>query len=264
MFQSPRNAERAVAIAAELGKLDLDIICLEKVWDCQAQGALAKALSKRYPYRYGPANSSPSLRLSSGVMVFSRLPLSDYHEIQFRDCASIECLSRKGAIMLSGSFQGHPFHLVATHLQGEDDPRFTRANEAVRLEQMRQIQSELLARYDRPNVPDVLCGDFDTARHDDANPSQDSHTYQYMLALFSAVNGVDDRVTLDDNRWRNELAADNTGRTAELDYILLRHNGVNVRADWDRLILRNRTWDGPQGREDLSYRFAVRASIRFP
>ena len=68
----------------------------------------------------------------------------------------------------------------------------------------------------------------------------------------------------DDNRWRNELAADNTGRTAELDYILVRDNGVDLQVDWDRLIIRNSRWDGPRCREDLSYRYAVSARIVFP
>ena len=71
-------------------------------------------------------------------------------------------------------------------------------------------------------------------------------------------------ISIDDNSWRNDLAIDNTGRTAELDYVLVQPNQVPLRTEWQRLIMRNPEWDGPGGRDDLSYRYAVVASIQFP
>jgi len=90
-FQSPHNQKRARAIAEELLNLDLDILCLEKAFDGGARAVLSKALGARYPYRYGPTNSGFSLKVNSGVWVLSRIPLSGLHEIQFRDCAGVEC-----------------------------------------------------------------------------------------------------------------------------------------------------------------------------
>ena len=118
-FQSPLNTRRAAAIAASLGELDYDIVCFEKAFDGAAREVLSKALGERYPHRYGPANSGFSLKVNSGVWVFSRFPLTVIRQIQFRDCAGIECLSRKGAMLLEGTFKGHAFQIVAAHLQGE-------------------------------------------------------------------------------------------------------------------------------------------------
>ena len=55
----------------------------------------------------------------------------------------------------------------------------------------------------------------------------------------------------------------NSGRNDELDYILVRPNGVALETEWNRLILRRAGWDGPKGRQNLSYRYAVAASIEF-
>jgi hypothetical protein len=125
-FQSPDNKRRAGVIAAL--KLDLDILCLEKVFDGGAHKVLSKALNARYPY--GPANSKFSIKVNSGVWVVSRFPLTELKEIQFRDCTGVECYSRKGAMLLTGSFQGHVFQILATHLQGEEGASYTGATPA--------------------------------------------------------------------------------------------------------------------------------------
>lgn len=84
-----------------------------------------------------------------------------------------------------------------------------------------------------------------------------------MLSLFGAVNGEEQRVTLDDRRVHNDLANYDTGRVAELDYILLRSAGHSITGNWDTVVLRHRGWEGPKGRRDLSYRYAVCARFRF-
>src|SRR5206468_3541931 len=46
-FQSPRNEQRAEAIAAELLKLDVDVLCLQKAFHKPARTVLERALSAR-------------------------------------------------------------------------------------------------------------------------------------------------------------------------------------------------------------------------
>ena len=53
----------------------------------------------------------------------------------------------------------------------------------------------------------------------------------------------------------------NQGRADELDYILIQPNGADLMTEWSRVILRHSGWDGR--RQDLSYRYAVAASIQF-
>jgi endonuclease/exonuclease/phosphatase family metal-dependent hydrolase len=255
-FQSPLNTRRAAAIAASLEELDYDIICFEKAFDGAARAVLSKALGMRYPHRYGPANSGFSLKVNSGVWVFSRFPLTVVREIQFRDCAGIECLSRKGAMLLEGAFEGHAFQIVAAHLQGEAGNIFTEAHQQVRNRQMAQIRDELLTPHTKSGVPLFLCGDFDTPRS--------SGGYQVMLKIFGDPgNGAESRITLVDDCAVNDLAMGNHGRRDELDYILVRSGGAALDAEWHLRPLRSYGWDGRTTRKDLSYRYAVEAFIRF-
>ncbi len=267
-FQSPENKKRAGVIADELLKLDADILCLEKVFDGGAHKVLSKALKARFPFQYGPANSKFSIKVNSGVWVASRFPLSEYHEIQFRDCAGVECFSRKGAMLLTGSFHGHPFQILATHLQGEEGASYTAAHQQIRDRQMTQIRDELLTPFAKPGVPLFLCGDFDTPRRDPTeppgNPLKESDGYRFILQTFgNPQNHSGYLITLDDSCAHNDLATDNSGRTDELDYVLVKPNGTNLAPAWSRVILLHPGWDGRTTRKNLSYRYAMSAAIEF-
>jgi endonuclease/exonuclease/phosphatase family metal-dependent hydrolase len=252
-FQSPENCKRAAAIAVEVLKQDFDILCFEKAFDAAARHVLWNALRARYPNQYGPANNGPSLKVNSGVWILSRTPLTELGETQFRDCAGIECFSRKGAIMLHGDFRGHPFQIVATHLQGESGNQYTTAHQQIRDRQMAQIRDDLLARHPEPGVPLILAGDFDTPRQSDG--------FQFMLETFGQPESQSVGVTFDDDCSHNDLAMSGKGRHDELDYILVRPNGAAVASIWARTIFRHAGWD--RRRQDLSYRYGVAASIEF-
>lgn len=256
--QSPKNKARARAIAVELLKLDYDVLCFEKAFDGGARDVLRTALGARYPHRYGPANAGFSLKINSGVWVLSRLPLSDYHPIEYRDSSGIESFSRKGALLLRGAVEGRPFQIAATHLQGSPH---NHKMQQIRNQQMVQLQSELLARHGDPGMPLFLCGDFCTPRFDGESPARESPGYQHLMATFGVENGSDHRVTLVDDRSENDMAQGSSRRRDEVDYILLRNNRHAVRGEWRRVVLRRQGWDGPNGRVDLSYRYAVGATF---
>jgi endonuclease/exonuclease/phosphatase family metal-dependent hydrolase len=251
-FQSPSNQRRAAAIAEELAKLDYDILCLEKVFDACAQETLEGALAQRYPHRFGPANDGFSIKSNSGVMVFSRIPLSGYREIEFDDKVDVERLARKGAIMLSGTFAEHPFVLVATHLQGDDAPNYRPEHQKVRDRQLLQI-AELIEAHGDPNATLFFCGDLSTPR---GSPS-----YQRLLRLLDLENGPASRITLHDDLSVNDMARDDTKRQAELDYVLVRPK-VPLKGRWMRHVIRHEGWDD-SGRKDLAYRYAVGATFTF-
>ena len=261
-FQSPSNPARARAIARELSKLDYDIVCFEKAFDPKARQIFRELLGSRYPHRYGPANGDSWFKLSSGVYVFSRLPLTGYREIEFDESTGVESFSAKGAMLLGGNVEGHAFQLIATHLQGDDSPRYEPSHQKIRNRQMDQIKRELVDRYVRPDAVLLLAGDFCTPRQDPNDPFVESSGYRHLVGTFSAINGDAERITLDDNRVRNDMATDNAGRVAELDYVLLRPNGHLVQGEWERHVIRH-PWEGPNRRTDLSYRYAVGATFNF-
>lgn len=258
------NLARAKAIGNELLKRDYDIVCLEKVFENRARKVLTAELETHYPYRCGPANSGCccSIKANSGVWVLSKFPIHEIGEIEFSDCGGIECMSRKGAMLLEANYEGHQFELLATHLQGEEGPVLTEKNNGVRKNQMEQIAEELLEKNSHPGVPIFICGDFGTPRRDEANPQVNSTNYIEMLKILAAQNDERDRTTLNDNLWRNDLAQDNTYRTSEEDYIFIKPNGAHFKITRDVVLLRNSTWDGAE-HNDLSYRYAVSAEIQF-
>jgi endonuclease/exonuclease/phosphatase family metal-dependent hydrolase len=261
--ESPRNVPRAAAIAAEILAQDFDILCFEKAFDPAARAVLAGALSARYPFQYGPANAWRSIDETSGVWVLSRSLLVNYAEIEYRACANVECFSRKGAMLLTGVCEGHVYHLIATHLQGEEGAYYTDAHQRIRDRQMDQLGTELLAPNLAPGVPVIVCGDFATPRHDPTDPTKESEGYQHMLRTLGVTNSVDTRITYDDDLRDNDLAKSNTKVKSELDYVLVRANGWPLDVERQRHVFRRSGWDAPTNRRDLSYRYAVGAEITF-
>lgn len=258
--ESPRNEARAAGIAAALLEESFDIICFQKAFDSAARDILEGALAARYPYRYGPANNNSWFYLNSGVWVLSRHPLTDYQQITYGECSGVECFCHKGALLLSGTCGATPFRLVATHLQGEEGSTFTAKNQAIRDRQMLEIRDRLITPHLEPGVPFIVCGDFGTPRLTADNKAETT-TYRQMLATLGVENGADVRITLDERT--NQLARSSAARTNELDYIFLRKNCSNVSAVRTRRIFRRPGWDPQSGRSDLSYRYAVSATLTF-
>jgi hypothetical protein len=254
--ESPNNVERGRAIAAVLERERFDVLCLEKAFDERARQAIVGVLGREYGDRHGPLNEKGRWpNINGGVWVLSREPMTLRREIEFDECADEECFSRKGAMLLSGSVDGHDFDLIATHLQGDDIPAYNPPHQLVRDAQVRQIATDLvpLARRD---VPLVYCGDLSTPRGAPA--------YENLLSVLGAENGPSMRPTLEDDCALNDLATDDTGRTDEMDYILVRQpvGRPRVSVTWMMPVLAATGWDFA-GRRDLSYRHPVVAVFRF-
>jgi endonuclease/exonuclease/phosphatase family metal-dependent hydrolase len=262
-FQSPSNKSRAAAIADVLSRQDVDIICLEKAFDSGARKVIAQRLRAQYPYIFGPANNGFfSIRINSGVWVLSRIPLTGYHAIKFKKSPNlVEWFSRKGAMSLTGTVDGKTFVLIATHLAGEETPYFTVSHQKVRDAQVQQIVDELLRPLPAVGVPVLIAGDLATPRYTQGASSEQTQAYMDTLRRLEARNGPEYRITLDDDQKVNTLAENNTGRTDELDYILLRDNGATIDGGWERRIFRKDGWDSKLNRPDLSYRYAVIATL---
>ena len=233
-FHSPSNESRAAAIADVLNQQDVDIICLEKAFDGGARNVIARLTRARYPYSYGPANNGFwSIKTNSGVWVLSRMPLTGYHTIKFRKSAGIEWFSRKGAISLNGTVGGKTFLLVATHLEGEEKSFFTISHQRARDAQVKQIADQLLTPPPAAGIPVFIAGDLATPRYTAGADSEETQAYQDTLKMLQARNGPEYRITLVDDQKINTLAEDGTGRTDELDYILVRDNGATVDGTWN-------------------------------
>ena len=242
------NCKRAAQIAEKLKSADYDIVVFEEAFDFRARRILRRQLSQNYPYMYGPANFSLiSLKTSSGLWVLSKIPLQKIKEIEYRNRYGIDAMARKGAVMFQGLWNGQEFQLVGTHLQA-DSP------DEVRREQCDEISKTLLQKYNRADVPQFICGDFNIEMDDSLN-------YKYMLKTLNVENGVmDGDIQTSFDEIDNTLAQRTNGKKRLIDYVLVRNSKLIQQIHRKVSIFHGQTQTLVT---DLSDHYAIEATIDF-
>ena len=207
----PGRLARAHAIVDSLLPSDFDIIVFQEAFLKKARTVIQDGLRTVYPYTYGPINDTPGIKANGGVWIRSKTPLSILKTIEFTDCSGIDCMARKGAIIIEGIRDGRLFQLVGTHLQAGP-------NQRVRYAQMDSIYECLLEPFAACGVPQIIAGDMNT----EANIEE---RYVNMLHCLDATND-----TLIGPQWtyngrENEIAR-SMGMCAATtyDYIMLKSN----------------------------------------
>ncbi|MFN8287872.1 MAG: endonuclease/exonuclease/phosphatase family protein [Chitinophagales bacterium] len=150
------------------------VIVFQEAFDRKAMKIIRKGLAQDYPYVLGPANGKrPSFKVSSGVMLFSKLPLTELGEVDFHNCEMEDCFARKGALLAQASWQGKPFQVMGTHMEAGGSPELKQS-------QYNEIEG-LMRTHRKDSIPQFYCGDFNT-RKSTAN-------YDTMLLCFGAQDG---------------------------------------------------------------------------
>ncbi|HEX2618396.1 MAG TPA: endonuclease/exonuclease/phosphatase family protein, partial [Flavobacteriales bacterium] len=209
---------RARSIADTLVQSDYDIVVFQEAFHAGAVRILAARLRARYPFMYGPFNADgASMRYSSGVWVLSRTPLRLLGTIEFGDARNFDRTARKGAALLEGEHAGRTFQVLGTHLQAGDLP-------SVRAHQFQELYTDLLTRYHRDGVPQIICGDMNTG--------PDEEAYCDMLHSLDAEDGAPEGAQRESYDGTTNRLAERVWRRARttLDYVLLRVNGTIVRS----------------------------------
>jgi endonuclease/exonuclease/phosphatase family metal-dependent hydrolase len=242
------NADRAGVIADKLEHSDYQIIVFQEAFSSKCRNVLAKRLAREYPYQYGPANKCIlPFRTSSGLWVVSKIPLKQLDRIKFSISRGFDMIARKGAVLFQGEYKGAPFQLLTTHLQADN-------SHLVREKQCSEIREHLLNQYFNPNIPQLICGDFNIDMDDHVN-------YQSMLHTLGSNNGEitgDIKVTYDEID--NNLARTALGKKKVIDYILVRNE------QWiDRIERKVQTFYARIGHKssNLSDHYAMEAVIHF-
>jgi len=206
-----QNCKRAASIAQRITGYNNDIIVFEEAFDYKARKILRSQLKLEYPFIYGPANDSKfSFKTNSGIWILSKIPLRQLEQIEFKNRFGIDAFARKGAVLFEGVWQGQAFQLLGTHLQANSP-------DSVRIGQCREIADKLLKKYAKPEIPQIVCGDFNIEFEDRVN-------YKNMLTLLEAENGIlqgDTQSSYDEID--NQLAQRENGRKSLIDYILVRN-----------------------------------------
>lgn len=242
------NADRAKVIADKLQHSDYQIIVFQEAFSSKCRNILSKRLAREYPFQYGPANKClMPFRTSSGLWVVSKIPLTQLDRIKFSTSQGFDIIARKGAVLFQGEFHGAKFQLLTTHLQADH-------SDHVREKQCAEIKEHLLNQYFNPNIPQLICGDFNIDMDDQVN-------YQLMLQTLEAKNGEisgDNKFTYDEIN--NTLVRNAFGKMRVIDYILVRndrwihHIERKVQTFYTRIGLKP---------SNLSDHYAMEANINF-
>ena len=242
------NCKRASAISQKIAGYNYDIIVFEEAFDYQARKILRYNLKGEYPFMYGPANDSKfSFKTNSGIWILSKIPLQQLEQIEFKNRFGIDAFARKGAVLFEGNWLGQSFQLLGTHLQANSP-------DSVRSGQCHEIADKLLKKYARPEIPQIVCGDFNIEFEDTVN-------YNNMLTLLDAQNGnlVGDQQSSFDEI-DNKLAQKENGRKSLIDYILVRNAKVIRNIERKVFVLKERIQDNLF---DLSDHYGIEANVNF-
>jgi len=205
---------RAAAIARELNRSDYSIIVFQEAFDKHARNIIREVLHENFPFFYGPVNNSNwySTQTSSGLWIASRIPLNEIHSIRFDIASGFDRFANKGAVLLEGEWHNKTFQLVATHIQS-DDYRWE-----IREQQIKDINNKLLMPYSKDDIPQIICGDFNT------DHAETGH-YNAMLKVMGAEDGTLSGIEkYSFSSYDNEITKGFNEKPRLIDYILLRNS----------------------------------------
>ena len=229
----------------------IDIIVFQELFDVRARRILKRKLRDTYPYRIGPANGKFfSLKTNSGIVIYSKIPLTHLEEIDFEQCEGDDCFARKGAMLVEIEYVGTKFQLLGTHLEAG-------GTKEMKISQYQEIR-ELIDRHQQNGVPQLLAGDFNTHKF------RREELYNIMLETLDAEDGElegDLKFTTDELRNDMNPAGKNGAKQGVIDFIFYRGNGFEPKSMIRHVRQYQKNWRVDHS--DLSDHNAVLMRVRF-
>lgn len=256
------KAKRARAIVEQLKQRQYDVIVFQELFRRRSRKIITKGLAEQYPHRTPVLNSQAiSLKTNGGVVILSKYPIREVHQIKYRERKGWDRMSRKGALMAEIDVRGKIIQVAGTHLQAFGE-------QAILYSQYHQLAEELLKPHAKAGVPQLACGDFNTLKSMPPklpeNITQDFidrlPRYHYMLNTLDATDGElngEQQFTMD--RPYNDLCLTRKDVRLLLDYILLRPNGMKDISIQRMVKIMRQQWD--KEHRDLSDHFGLEAVL---
>ncbi len=228
--KSNGKAKRARAIVNQLNQKNNELIVFQELFHKRSRRIVTDGLSALYPHHTQVLNKRfLSLKANGGVMIFSKYPIRQVHQIRFKDRTGFDRLARKGAMLAEVEVKGKPIQVIGTHMQAF-------GTQEILYSQYQQLSKELLEPHCKDGVPQLICGDFNTLKSLPpklpSNISQDFidrlPRYFKMLQILQAKDGTlegDQQFTMD--RPFNDLCKARKEYRLLLDYVLIRSNSPN-------------------------------------
>ena len=221
------------------------MICFQELFDDRAHGILKRRLKETYPYMIGPANPTPfSPKGNSGLVIYSKIPITHLEEIDFSQCEGSDCLARKGALLVEAEQEGVKFQVMVTHLEAG-------GSKELKISQYEEIRA-MIDRHRVTGVPQILAGDYNTHMN-----KKSKYLYHKMLEICDAEDGemlkpqeYNVPVLINDLKPEKPIKQDDA-----IDFILFRSNEVTPAFFERHVRMYRKLWD--KTRKDLSDHYSV-------
>jgi endonuclease/exonuclease/phosphatase family metal-dependent hydrolase len=209
---------RARLIPEKIINDSVDIIVFQECFDMRARRILKHRLKNDYPYKAGPANRMvPFIFTNSGIVIYSKFPIVEKWQFPYKwkEKEGADKFARKGCLMVEIELpNGQHIQVLGTHLQAGGPPQ-------IKHNQYKQLRS-FIDKHRKENIPQLLCGDFNTRKNDDVN-------YKTMMATIDADDGdISGELCCTSDGLLNDMKTYNPDDRKVIDYIFYRSNGVPV------------------------------------
>lgn len=240
--------DRARAIGETLSASDYDVIFFQEAFHPKSRKMIINQLISQFPYHSGPANKQViSPKANSGLWIFSKYPIVSTAAIRYKTRYGIDAFSRKGALLVTLNMNGALVQVAGTHLQN-CGPDWLKKMQCV------ELYERLIKPSQQPNVPQIICGDFNIDR------CKQTESYKMMLSLLDAQDTNSDSTSFTYDRISNQLRNEEGNDHDLIDYILIRRNGMNLH--WATQVTRfTKRWH--RNYNELSDHYSLQSVIRF-
>ncbi len=256
------KAKRAKIIVEQLKTHHYDVVVFQELFKKRSRRIITNGLAAEFPYHTQVLNKKAiALKTNGGVMIFSRYPINEVHEIRYAERTGFDKLSRKGAMLAEMTVHGKTIQVVGTHMQAF-------GSTAVMYSQYNQLHNELLKPHTKPEVPQFICGDFNTIKSIPAElPAGITQDFVSRLPRYPVMLQTLDvkdyellgpqQYTMD--RSYNDLCKKRKEYRLLLDYVLVRSTNDISYSVSRRVKIMRHPWH--KNHNDLSDHFAVEAII---
>lgn len=245
------QVKRAPIIAEELKKHDYDVIVFQEAFDKKARNKLWKTLKDTYPYQSGKPKRKRFYKVSTGVFIVSKLPLTVVKDIFYSDCGGSDCFAVKGAVLVSLEKNKHKVQIIGTHLQAANGKK--KSGTEIRKTQYMEVKEQLLIPYAEAGVPQFFVGDMNTKKE------KSKEAYQQLLSDMQMEDGdITGDFPYSSGGSRNDFKSDEA-QPHLIDYVLCKKNGAKLEVKQRTVKIFQRNWS--KKHKDLSDHFAVEANV---
>jgi len=206
---------RASAIVDALQHLDCDVIVLQETFHKKSHQIIEEGLKDTFPYQIKANRKGNFIKTNHGIFILSKLPAKLLGTIVYKNCKGTDCLAKKGAVLIEVEKEKQMFQILGTHLQAGNQNKY----EAIRKTQREQITA-FLKQYKKENIPQLLCGDFNT---DYNNLSRRNNLLNDL-----EINHIN---VPNDTTWPNKYYKTKKTHTTIVDYIFIKYNNVSLNTE---------------------------------